>query len=144
MQRANVFRLTNQMISLTEILPPDTLICLAPEPVKNFMHLSLTHLLEETRWLLQEVAKQPEFNALTPVYIILENTKNAWIASRMIEAAFARFNNDPKIWIIQGDFREFVDLQRFIVEGIDFAQTYEYDRRNQVAEYPGLSFIDCP
>lgn len=136
MNCANVFRLTTQEVPLTEILPADTIICLAPAPAKNFASLPLMLLLEEAKWLLCELTKQPEFNILNPVYIILENTKNAWIASRMIEAAFARFNNDAKIWIVQGTYREFVDLQQFIVEGIDFAQTYELDRYNQFTEYP--------
>jgi len=136
MQTANVFRLTTQEIPLTEVLPPDTIICLAPAPARDFASLSLVQLLEEAKWLLYELTRQPEFNILNPVYIILENTKNAWIASRMIEAAFTRFNNDPKIWIIQGNFREFIDLQRFVVEGIDFAQTHEHKRCNQFTEYP--------
>ena len=103
---------------------------------KKLTSLSLPYLLNETKYLLSQITKQPGFSVLNPVFIILEDCKNAWIASRMIEACFSRFNNDPKVWIIQGNFREFLDLSQFIAEGIDFAMCFEGDLQNEFSEYP--------
>jgi len=136
MQTANVFKLTTQDVPLLEILPAETIICLAPPIVRNFAILSLPYLLSDTKYLLSQITKQPGFSVLNPVFIILEDCKNAWIASRMIEACFSRFNNDPKVWIIQGNFREFLDLSQFIAEGIDFAMCFEGDLQNEFSEYP--------
>ena len=136
MTRCNVFKLTTQDVPLLEILPAETIICLAPPIVKNFTSLSLPYLLNETKYLLSQITKQPGFSVENPVFIILEDCKNAWIASRMIEACFSRFNNDPKVWIIQGNFREFLDLSQFIAEGIDFAMCFEGDLQNEFSEYP--------
>jgi hypothetical protein len=91
-------------------------------------HVSLTLHLETLRNKLRELRDDNQFHPDMQTYICMYPDAHSFAGALMIVEAFRSFNNWPEIWIADGRrVGEWIQTNRFIGEGMDWAQTYQHD-----------------